>query len=68
MRVRARTRVFHVGGRVRARRPLSVMRCLYDKHKAGLRGILIRGFATVVMETALSTCSSRSRWNKGCWK
>lgn len=36
-----------------------VMRCLYDKHKASLRGILIRGFATVVMETALSSCISQ---------
>lgn len=38
-----------------------VMRCLYDKHKASLRGILIRGFATVVMETALSSCISQWR-------
>lgn len=36
-----------------------VMGCLYDKHKASLRGILNRGFATVVMETALSSCISQ---------
>lgn len=36
-----------------------VMRCLDDKHKASLRGILIRSFATVVMETALSICISQ---------
>lgn len=58
-------RAFNVGGRARVRcRPLCAMRCLYDKHKAGLRGILIRGFATVVMETALSAGTSRSRWKK----
>lgn len=38
-----------------------VMKCLYDKHKAGLRGILIRGFVTVVMETALSSRISQCR-------
>lgn len=39
----------------------SVMRCLYDKHKASLRGILIKGFATVVMETVLSSCITQWR-------
>lgn len=38
-----------------------VMSCLCDKHKESLRGILIRGFATVVMETALSSCISQWR-------
>lgn len=53
--------VFYVRGRACVCVAHCVMRCLYDKHKASLRGILIRGFATVVMETALSTCVSQCR-------
>lgn len=55
----ARVQVFYGHVCVHVCRLVFVMKCLYDKHKASLRRILIRGFATVVMETALSSCVSQ---------